>query len=173
MRLLAGGRSAPLFFHLLGAILMSDCRLIRSQRGFRYLLAGFVALIVSGCGGQKLREGFAEVHGTVTLDKEPLSNAQVEIVTDKGTSFGRTDSSGRYVAEYSTGLKGAGKGSARVRIRTNVVYPGEDTSQLKVDTKTGDFKKEELLPPKYNVKTELKIEITDAGAPYNFELSRK
>lgn len=152
---------------------MCHCPRNRCRRGARCLLTGFLLLLSTGCGGQKLRDGFADVHGTVTLDKEPLANAQVEIVTDKGTSFARTDAAGHYVAEYSTGLKGAGKGSARVRIRTNVVYPGEDTTQLKVDAKTGDFKKEELLPPKYNSKTELKIEITDDGAPYNFELSRK
>jgi hypothetical protein len=135
------------------------------------LLAGIVAIAATGCGGQKLKNGFVEVHGTVTLDKAPLADAQVEIITEKGTSYGRTDSSGRYVAEYSRTLKGAGTGPAKVKIRTSIVYPGEDTSGLKVDPKTGDFKKEEKVPAKYNTKGDLKIEITENGAPYNFELT--
>jgi len=137
----------------------------------RILLAGVVAVIAAGCGGQKLRDGFVEAYGTVTLDKAPLAGAQVEIITEKGTSYGRTDSSGRYVAEYSRSLKGVGKGPAKVKIRTGIVYPDEDTSGLKVDAKTGDFKKEEKVPAKYNTKSDLKIEITETGAPYNFELT--
>jgi hypothetical protein len=145
---------------------------ISSQRAVRWLLAGSVALVAAGCGGKTLREGFVEVYGTVTLDQEPLANAQVEIVTEKGTSYGRTDSSGKYVAEYSTGLKGAGKGPAKVRIRTSIVYPGEDTSGLKVDPKMGDFKKEEKVPAKYNSKSDLTIDIKENGAPYNFDLTK-
>jgi hypothetical protein len=142
-----------------------------SGRATGTVLAGCLAAAAWGCGGQKLREGFVDMHGTVTLDKQPLPDAQVEIVTEKGTSYGRTDSSGRYVAEYSTGLKGAGKGPAKVKIRTSIVYPGEDTSSLKVDPKTGDFKKEEKVPAKYNTKTELKVDITEGDKPYDFELT--
>ena len=143
------------------------------SRAILCVLAGVVATTAVGCGGQKLRDGFVEMYGTVTMDKEPLADAQVEIVTEKGTSYGRTDSSGRYVAEYSETLKGAGKGPAKVRIRTSIVFPGEDTSGLKVDPRTGDFKKEEKVPAKYNTKSELKVELKDDGAPYNFDLTAK
>jgi hypothetical protein len=148
-------------------------RRILSRRAGGCVLAGLAAVAAAGCSGQKLRDGFAEVHGTVTLDKAPLADAQVEIVTEKGTSYGRTDSSGRYVAEYSRSLKGAAAGPATVKIRTSIVYPGEDTSALKVDPKTGDFKKEEKLPAKYNTKSELKIEIKENGGPYDFDLTGK
>ena len=106
-----------------------------------------------------------EAHGTVTLDEKPLPNAQVEIQTRKGTSYGRTDQNGHYVAEYSQGLKGAGKGEAKIRIRTNVTFPDEDTSKLEYDSNTGDYRKEELVPKKYNARSELTVEITDDGAP--------
>ena len=117
-----------------------------------------------------MREGFAEAYGPVTLDDKPLPNAQVEIETEKGTSYGRTDQNGRYVVEYSQGLKGAGKGKATVRIRTNVTFPDEDTSQLEYDSNTGDYRKEELVPARYNGRSELTVEITDDGAPYDFHL---
>lgn len=123
-----------------------------------------------GCSRQKMREGFVDVRGTVTLDGEPLHNAQVVIETATGTSFARTDRNGVYVAEYSKSLKGAGIGPATVRISTKEVFPDEDVSDLKVDPRTGDHIKPELVPPRYNKKSELKIQIEAGGAPYNFDL---
>lgn len=136
------------------------------------LFAAVAGLLLAGCGRQQLREGFAEAYGTVTLDEKPLPNAQVEIETPgKGTSYGRTDQNGRYVAEYSQRLKGAGKGTATIRIRTNVTFADEDTSKLEYDSNLGDYRKEELVPAKYNSRSELTVEITDDGAPYDFHLT--
>lgn len=133
-------------------------------------LVTLTALLASGCGDKPMREGFARVYGTVTLDGQPLPNAQIAFDTDKGTSYGRTNSNGEYVAEYSRGLSGAGKGEATVRISTSVVFPDEDTTGLKYDDNLGDFRKPELVPPRYNDDSELTVEITDDGAPYDFHL---
>lgn len=136
------------------------------------VLCGAVLFPV-GCSGQKMREGFVDVRGTVTLDDEPLPDAQIIIETPNGTSFARSDSEGRYVAEYSKSLKGAGTGAAIVRISTKEVFPDEDVSGLKIDPRSGDHVKPELVPAKYNSKSELTIEIKPGGAPYDFKLTRK
>lgn len=133
----------------------------------------FALTLMAGCGGQKLRDGFADVEGTITLDGEPLPNAQVIIETERGSSFARTDARGHYVAEYSKTLKGAAPGAATVRISTKEVFPDEDVSQLKIDPRSGDHVKPELLPDKYNRKSELKIEILEGGGPYDFALQSK
>ena len=142
----------------------------RSRRISQLLFVCCSLTVLIGCNRQKMREGFVDVRGTVTLDGEPLHNAQVIIETANGTSFARTDVNGNYVAEYSKSLKGAGVGPATVRISTKEVFPDEDVSELEVDPRSGDHIKPELVPAKYNKKSELKIEIKTGGAPYNFEL---
>lgn len=134
------------------------------------ILVGTLSLAV-GCSGQKMREGFVDVRGTVTLDGEPLPDAQIIIETKNGTSFARTDENGGYIAEYSKTLKGAAVGSAVVRISTKEVFPDEDVSGLKIDPRSGDHIKPERVPPKYNTKSELKIEIEGDGGPYDFKLT--
>lgn len=126
--------------------------------------------LFSGCSGKKMRDGFVDVRGTVTLDGDPLPNAQVTIETTNGSSFARTDRNGNYIAEYSRSLKGAGVGDATVRISTREIFPDEDVSGLEVDPRSGDHIKPELVPVKYNKKSELKITIENGGGPYNFEL---
>ncbi len=127
-----------------------------------------------GCTKQApTREGFTNVAGTVTLDGQPLENAQLIFETEKGISYARTDAGGRYQAEYSRSLGGVGKGKATVRISTKVSFPDEDVSKLKRDPKSGDLEKEERVPPKYNAKSELVVEIKDEGGPYDFRLTSK
>ena len=143
---------------------------IRLRRISTLLVVYCSLALLMGCNRQKMREGFVDVRGTVTLDGEALHNAQVIIETANGTSFARTDVNGKYVAEYSKSLKGAGVGPATVRISTKEVFPDEDVSDLEVDPRSGDHIKLELVPAKYNKKTELKIEIKTGGAPYDFDL---
>jgi hypothetical protein len=133
-----------------------------------------ILVITSGCSRQPpTRDGFTNVIGTVTLDGQPLKNAQLIFETDKGISYARTDASGRYQAEYSRSLSGVGKGKATVRISTKVSFPDEDVSSFKRDPRSGDLEKEELVPPKYNSKSELIVEIKDDGGPYDFRLTSK
>jgi len=130
--------------------------------------------VFGGCTKQvATREGFTDVTGTVTLDGQPLKNAQLIFETEKGISYARTDAAGRYQAEYSRSLAGVGKGKATVRISTKVSFPDEDVSKLKRDPRTGDLEKEELVPPKYNAKSELAVEIKEGGGPYDFQLTSK
>ncbi len=126
--------------------------------------------LTTGCRQQKLRDGFVDVRGTVTLDGDPLPNAQVVFETETGKSFARTDRYGKYTAQYNKTKRGAGTGRAVVRISTKEVFPDDDVTDLEIDPKSGEHIKPELVPDKYNQKSELLIEITDGGAPYDFEL---
>ncbi len=149
---------------------MNQKRILWVNRRGWYLPAIVVFCFVTGCSQQKLRDGYVDVRGTVKLDGDPLPNAQVVFETESGKSFARTDRNGNYVAQYNKAMKGAGTGPAIVRISTKEVFPDDDVSDLAIDPKSGDHIKPELVPEKYNRKSELQIEITDGGAPYDFEL---
>jgi hypothetical protein len=129
--------------------------------------------MLAGCSKPTMREGFTEAFGTITLDGAPLDNAEIILETPKGMSYGRTDSSGNYSAQYSRTLTGAGIGTAKVRISTKVVFPDESLDGVKRDPKTGEYAKVERVPAMYNAKSKLTVEIKEGGAPYNFELTSK
>lgn len=131
-------------------------------------------LVVSSCSGKPdMKEGFARVYGTVTLDEKPLPNAQVIFSTEQGESYGRTDSSGYYEVENTRTLKGAAIGKAVVKISTKVVFPDEETEGLEYDEESESHVKKELVPARYNTNSELSVEVTEDGAPYDFNLSSK
>lgn len=130
----------------------------------------FLTVIVSGCGKPSMKDGFAEVWGTVTLDGKPLENAQVVFITAQGESFGRTDANGYYELQHTRTLKGAAIGPTTVKISTKPTFPDEDTTGLEYDPDTESYVKPERVPAKYNTETELKVEVTEDGGPYDFEL---
>ncbi|HVJ85408.1 MAG TPA: hypothetical protein VM452_07165 [Caulifigura sp.] len=132
-----------------------------------------VLVLLAGCSKPTMREGFTEAYGTITLDGAPLVNAEIIFETPKGMSYGRTDSAGKYTAQYSRTLTGAGMGTARVRISTKVVFPDDSLEGIKRDPKTGEYAKTETVPAIYNSKSTLTVEIKNGGAPYDFELKSK
>ena len=73
-------------------------------------------IVQAGCGkgGQQI----APVHGRVTLDGQPLPNADVQFQPDgsQRPSSGRTDAEGRYELMYKRGQSGAIVGPHTVRI---------------------------------------------------------
>ena len=132
-----------------------------SQRNTVVLVWG-LCLCFSGCG-KELKEGFAEVYGTVMFDGEPLENCRIEFVGDHGTSYGRTDASGNYQMEYSQSMYGAPVGETRVSITSAVVFRDDDPNAPP---------KTEIVPEKYRGHgSELVLEVAPDGAPYNFELT--
>jgi len=88
------------------------------------------------------------VTGRITLDGQPLKNADIVFQPDdaKSPSYGRTDADGRYELGYKRGVLGA-----RV---------GQHTVQISVSR--------ELVPnpprilPRYNTESELRREVTAA-----------
>ncbi|HVT27309.1 MAG TPA: hypothetical protein VHE81_04760, partial [Lacipirellulaceae bacterium] len=90
---------------------MSKSRIDVSPAWFLILMACFF-----GCSesGPKL----APVTGRITLDGQPLENADVLFQPDgsKPPSVGRTDANGRYELAYKRGVMGGMVGSNTVRI---------------------------------------------------------
>ena len=105
-----------------------------------------IALLTSGCRrGPKL----SPVTGTVTLDGEPLANAQVEFQPTQraAPSYGTTDALGQYELRYTKDKLGAVVGGHVVRITTQTTV---------VDPETGEESQiPQRVPEKYNYLSEL------------------
>ena len=121
----------------------------------RVLAAGFVLAAVAGCGSST-----ASVSGVVTLDGKPLEGASVSFAPASGDgggvggSSGKTDAQGRYTLRTVVGDKsGAAVGKHKVTI-----------SLYKEDPKNPDGAGgKELVPAKYNVKSDLTFDIPSGG----------
>ncbi len=116
-----------------------------------------------GCGG---RSDLATVQGVVTLDGQPLPDAQVWFDPQEGgrTSTAATDSSGRFELTYAAGVKGAMIGEHNVRISTYV--PGGD--------EPGDPPEvPEKVPAKYAAPGAIKTQVSPRHNTINIELDSK
>jgi hypothetical protein len=112
----------------------------------------------SGGGGGKLPD-LAPVTGKVTLDGQPLGNAVVSFVPQKGAaSGGVTDAEGKYVLRYRDGTPGAALGQHQVLISTDL--EGEMTAAA------------EKVPKKYNANSELTANVVAGGNEINFDLTK-
>jgi len=119
------------------------------------------ALSITGCSSGS---GLVLVEGTVTLDGEPLPQAEVVFRPDNGRpSVGLTDAEGKYKLKYTAERMGAVIGPHVVSIRTSL----EDPDGEKVSPK-------ERVPPQYNSRSTLKVELTaKQSEPINFDLVTK
>lgn len=71
---------------------------------------------VIGCGGAN-GPAVYPVTGVILRDGQPLADANVEFLPDKGRpSAGSTDKDGKFVLEYIKGTRGALKGSHKIRV---------------------------------------------------------
>ena len=128
-----------------------------------------IACVLAGCGGGE-NLSLAPVSGVIKLNGEPLEGATVTFTpletTERNapTSFGRTDSEGRYTLETNTEDKGAYIGKHRVTI---VKEQGGDVDDT--DDSIIEFKRE--IPPEYNDESTLRFEVTNDGTDEaNFDL---
>lgn len=114
-------------------------------------------ILLSGCNSSA-NEG---VTGTITLDGQPLPDADVVFTPQEGgrPAMGTTDASGNFELVYTIHEKGAPAGSYIVRIRTSRTETGENGR---------DVNTPEKVPPKYNNRSELIAEIQD-GANNHFD----
>jgi hypothetical protein len=105
------------------------------------------------------------------MDNKPLSNSVVTFQPEGGgmASFGTTDESGRYTLKaLRDEFDGAVVAKHRVVIRTANTRPVDTTSDR------DDPKSAERIPKKYNVETELTIEVPEGGRDdADFNLSSK
>ena len=127
-------------------------------------VAALLAFAVAGCGGGNT----ANVSGVVTLDGKPLDGAAVTFTPttggDIGGSTARTDAQGRYTLRTVSGDKpGAALGNHRVAV-----------SLSKENPKNQDLAVTDVVPARYNQKTELKFDVPAGGTDAaNFDLKGK
>ena len=128
-------------------------------------------LLISGCGGNEM--GLEDAYGTVTLDGQPLVDAQIIFHSQKGDVYARTDQAGKYEMELSTSLRGAFPGENAVRITTAINWDAtdEDDDEEEEEEEYGAEGVRERVPAKYNMDSELTVDVKSGGAPYDFALT--
>ncbi|MDR3197079.1 MAG: carboxypeptidase-like regulatory domain-containing protein [Planctomycetaceae bacterium] len=140
-----------------------------------YMLAASFLFIVfpvlSGCGnaytGRYNDLGLVEVKGTVTLDGQPLPDAQVrfEHDGDKTYSYGVTNARGEYQLLFDSRKAGVLPGSKTVRIWTT--RKGLDSEQLTQENDTA----QEQIPARYNQESTLTVTVeTGKSQTFDFDL---
>lgn len=125
-----------------------------------------IPLFLIGCGGgPNDTPETAEVSGVVTLDDEPLPDAEVVFQPENGRpSQAVTNEKGVYTLKYSKDINGAKIGKHTVRIKTGKIISKDDGTEEKIPEK---------VPEKYNAKTTLEVEVKPENEPINFDLKTK
>ena len=123
------------------------------------LLAAFMLACMIGCGGP----GLNEVTGTVTLDGDPLPDAMVIFTPMTGgrPAAGKTDAQGKYELVFSRDASGALTGEHVVEISTAEEKTNDDGT-VEITP--------EVVPAKYNLKTELRATIEEGPNTFDFDL---
>lgn len=134
---------------------------------FNSVFCVILILALTGCGGggEPIPE-LAQVTGIVTMNGTPLSNAKIifepQQASDKArrrASSATTKSDGSYTLEYNSDASGATPGSHKVLILKMPDNPDDAGMQL--------------VPAKYNDKTELTAEVKTGENSFNFDLKSK
>jgi hypothetical protein len=112
------------------------------------LWAILVTTIFSGCGSA-INSRYAElqlanVTGTITLDGQPLANAQIQFEQNGSFSYGVTNANGNYQMHFDTQHTGVRPGQYIVRIWTTMKGPGFD------ELMHGNTVTKETIPVQYN-----------------------
>ena len=112
-----------------------------------------LCLMLMGCGGGD-DPPLVPVSGIVTLDGQPLAEANVQFVPASGWgSLGRTDETGRYELLYRGREKGATPGRHQVQISTRIEPDGDSADPV---IQQG---REESVPAKYNAYSTLEADV--------------
>ena len=117
-----------------------------------------LSLLIAGCSGGT-RPELGQVRGKLTLDGQPVPGASVVFAPDNGgrKSMGRSNEQGEYEVTYIRSEKGAKVGPHTVHVSTINRAGGRP----------------ELLPAKYNVKSELKVEVKPGDNEFNFPMKSR
>lgn len=133
------------------------------------LMLALVLVSMTGCGQNGPPLG--QVRGRVTLDGEPLVEAEIVFQPQKGRpATARTNAKGEYALTYTVDRAGALLGPHGVRITT--FEPGYDGETPQGERKTIP-ERPERVPAKYNRKSELHADVKPGPNVFDFELRSK
>ncbi|MFO0939521.1 MAG: carboxypeptidase regulatory-like domain-containing protein [Pirellulales bacterium] len=118
-----------------------------------------------------------QVTGVVTLDGKPLSGVAIVFQPENGRpARGKTDPNGKYELTYIRQTKGTKIGPNRVEIAPSEEGENEVTDQAESSDKesapnpTRSKPSKPLVPARYNVQTELKVEVKAGPNIFDFTL---
>ena len=136
-------------------------------------------LVFSGCGpaGPDYGSlGLSEVHGTITLDGQPLSGGIVHFESEDETfSYATTDADGRYKMMFNSEQSGVLKGRKTVRIWSSnkAGNEAEAGGEEEEDPDTRHRRRVERVPARYNVKSTLTRTVANDSEKFNFDLKSR
>jgi hypothetical protein len=124
---------------------------------------GWATIVLAGCGAKDQK---AVVNGTVTLDGVPLDSAEMRFASVGGQTptAGATVASGKFVAELVPGSYVVEINAAKI-VGKKKAYESPDSPTVNIV--------QELLPPRYNSKSELRLEVGPGEQEKTFELKSK
>jgi hypothetical protein len=128
--------------------------MIRAMPCNFFSAVALLMMATAGCGSSGPQ--VAPVHGRVTLDGQPLANADITFQPEgaQRASIGRTNNEGRYELAYKLGQTGAivGKHTVNVEVSEELV------------------RNPPPIPERYASKSELHPEVKPGDNEINFEL---
>ncbi len=135
--------------------------------------AAFLLLTLAGCGGKD--DSHVRVSGSVTLNGQPLSGAQVAFIPTGSTpgigAQARTGPDGSYQLTDRRGKPGTEPGTYKVTIGKRLMPDG---SEVPPDDPTPPIRSpaRESLPPNYSddSRTELQAVVPEQGGTIDFPL---
>lgn len=121
-----------------------------------------VLLSLSGCGRESGPLKVA-VSGEVTLDGKPVPQGQIVLSDAAGVaqSFGGEIRDGEYSVRTTLGKKKVSISSMQVVSGKQSKYGGIQGDPVSAENPADVY--EEVIPPKYNAKTELTAEVSEKG----------
>lgn len=141
-----------------------------------FWIAALLLPIAWGCqkSGGAPRLTTVPVTGTVTLDGQPLADADVTFIASESSAMfaGRTGANGVYQLQALAGREGALKGDCKVTI-SRMVTP--DGSPVAADVPPANVAASEQLLPKYSRfdLTTLSATVNAEGGTFDFPLASK
>lgn len=112
--------------------------------------------------------GLIKVSGVVTLNGSPLPAVTVLFESPNGQfSYGVTNENGQYQLAYDSDTFGVTPGEKTIRIRKKPMSEVGDEFESE-DEELSSTKQQEILPPKFNTKSDLKMTVPSSS--YDIEL---
>lgn len=138
------------------------------------LILGLMATFV-GCAPSD-QPDLGQVTGRITLDDQPLVGVGVVFQPENGRpARGQTDQEGNYELTYIRNTKGAKVGKNRVEIAPSEEGESESEDSQSDESAGSPARKpsksgKPLVPPRYNIKSELSAEVKPGKNTFNFSL---
>lgn len=128
-------------------------------------LLGFLLLLTSvGCGPAANSDGRKAVTGNISLNGAPIQSGSIRFEPESGqTASGSTIAEGKYEIPADKGLM-----PGKYRVFINATEPDSDQRSVEDLMNNPGPPKKELIPAKYNKKSEVTIEVTKEG-PNQFD----